>query len=226
MFTQKILPKKFSTKKFSPKKKFHHKNFHPKEFSTKKNFHPKIFTQNISFFSKYSIVRLSFVDLRWAQLYVSLVSYFLFFYISGTEAHTLHRWLVNIKFHLEVIIIPKIFWYFMFYNILYFLKFFFYISGAEAHTQHIWLGNIKFHLKVIKFKRWRSLTELTTQGLLIINCWESKWQVQTHKNDMKACNPAEKCKIKAKQVALRREAGLTKCSKRAGAPSSYPLFPR
>ena len=51
------------------KKNFHPKNFHPKIFTQKnfhpKNFHPKMFTQ---------IVRLSFVDLRWAQLYVSLVS--------------------------------------------------------------------------------------------------------------------------------------------------------
>ena len=55
----------FTKKNFHPKN-FHPKNFHPKKFSPKK-IHPKIFTK---------IVRLSFVDLRWAQLYVSLVSVF------------------------------------------------------------------------------------------------------------------------------------------------------
>ena len=45
-------------------KKFHQKKIHPKNFHSKK-FSPKKFSTQI--------VRLSFVDLRWAQLYVSLV---------------------------------------------------------------------------------------------------------------------------------------------------------
>ena len=50
--------------KLSHHQKYHLQKFHPK-FSNKKNFHPKnFFTES---------VRLSFVDLRWAQLYVSLV---------------------------------------------------------------------------------------------------------------------------------------------------------
>ena len=62
-------PKKFSPKEFSPQK------FSPKKIFTKKVFTLKISTQKIqyNFHLKYSIVRLSFVDLRWAQLYVSLV---------------------------------------------------------------------------------------------------------------------------------------------------------
>ena len=50
-------------------KNFHPKQIHPKDFNSKKNFTQKIFNQK--FFTQ--IVRLSFVDLRWAQLYVSLV---------------------------------------------------------------------------------------------------------------------------------------------------------
>ena len=77
-------PKNFCPKKFSPNK-FSHKKFSPKEFwpqkfSPKKNFTKKVFTLKIftqkiqyNFHLKYSISRLSFVHLRWAQLYESLV---------------------------------------------------------------------------------------------------------------------------------------------------------
>ena len=57
-------------KSFQPKK-----NFQPKQIFTPKISPKKIFTQ--IFFNiilKYSIVRVSFVHLRWAQLYESLVS--------------------------------------------------------------------------------------------------------------------------------------------------------
>ena len=61
MFTQKISPqKKCSLKKCSPNK------FSPKKIFTQTNFRTKFFFTES--------VRLSFVDLRWAQLYVSLVS--------------------------------------------------------------------------------------------------------------------------------------------------------
>ena len=58
-------------KKFYPLKIFAQKIFTPKIF-TPKNFHPNFFSNIIL---KYSIVRVSFVDLRWAQLYISLVSF-------------------------------------------------------------------------------------------------------------------------------------------------------
>ena len=76
IFTQKIFTQNFSPKKLSPKKnfdqKFQQKNFtqkfSPKKFSFKKIITQKIFTQKIFtkkvFTLKYSIVRLSFVDLR------------------------------------------------------------------------------------------------------------------------------------------------------------------
>ena len=46
--------------------------------------------KNIISFSKYSIVRLTFVDLRWAQLYVSLVSYMPTCYIATTISNVIH----------------------------------------------------------------------------------------------------------------------------------------
>ena len=58
----------------------HSKNVHPKNFTPKKMFTKKMFTQQIftqtnfrKIFFFTESVRLSFVDLRWAQLYVSLV---------------------------------------------------------------------------------------------------------------------------------------------------------
>ena len=79
MFTQKIWPTKISPKIFT-QKNFHPKNFTQKKCSLKKcspnKFSPKkIFTQKFCRINKFftESVRLSFVDLRWAQLYVSLV---------------------------------------------------------------------------------------------------------------------------------------------------------
>ena len=79
MFTQKISPTKISPKIFT-QKNFHPKNFTQKKCSLKKcspnKFSPKkIFTQKSFCTTNFFIesVRLSFVDLRWAQLYVSLV---------------------------------------------------------------------------------------------------------------------------------------------------------
>ena len=60
-----------SPKKIFTKKIFHPKKFSPKKFSIKKFFTQKIFTQT-KFFTQ--IAKLFFVDLRWAQLYVSLVA--------------------------------------------------------------------------------------------------------------------------------------------------------
>ena len=68
-FTQNFHSKKFSPKKFHPKKNVHSKNVHPTNFHPKKFSHKKFFAQRIFFTES---VRLSFVDLRWAQLYVSL----------------------------------------------------------------------------------------------------------------------------------------------------------
>ena len=69
MFTQNFHSKKFSPKKFHPKKcslkKCSPNKFSPKKIFTQTNFPTKIFFTES--------VRLSFVDLRWAQLYVSLV---------------------------------------------------------------------------------------------------------------------------------------------------------
>ena len=75
--SKKFSSKKFSPKKFSPKKFFTQKNS-PEKFSLKKNFTQKIFTQ---------IVWLTFVDLRWAQLYVSLVILYISRSGSGGVSH-------------------------------------------------------------------------------------------------------------------------------------------
>ena len=61
----------------SPKKIFHQKDFSPKKIFTQKISLQKFFTQT-KFFTQ--IARLSFVDLRWAQLYVSLVLFFITIY--------------------------------------------------------------------------------------------------------------------------------------------------
>ena len=98
---KKISPKKFSPQKFSPKqilpKKISpKKNFHPKKIFTQKVFTLKMFTQKIqyNFLLKYSIVRLSFVDLRWAQFYVSLVYIWLqkFTIVILYQARTTFAW--------------------------------------------------------------------------------------------------------------------------------------
>ena len=68
-FTQNFHSKKFSPKKFHPKKMFTQKMFTQQIF-TQKNFHTKKFSHKFFFTES---VRLSFVNLRWAQLYVSLV---------------------------------------------------------------------------------------------------------------------------------------------------------
>ena len=67
-FKKKFQKKIFSKKNF--KKKFNKKKCSLNKFSPKKNFTQKFFRTN-KFFTE--SVRLSFVDLRWAQLYVSLV---------------------------------------------------------------------------------------------------------------------------------------------------------
>ena len=56
-------------------KNYHPKNFHPNKFQPKKFYTQNIFTKKIFTQKNFTqIVRLSFVNLRWAQLYVSLVS--------------------------------------------------------------------------------------------------------------------------------------------------------
>ena len=93
---KKISPKKFSPKKCSPKI-FTQKNFHPKNFTQKKcslkkcspnKFSPKKISTPTNFRTKFFFtesVRLSFVDLRWAQLYVSLVGTFLQWWPIGSK---------------------------------------------------------------------------------------------------------------------------------------------
>ena len=82
-FTQNFHSKKFSPKKFHPKKMFTQKMFTQQIFTqqifTQKNFHTKKFRTKFFFTES---VRLSFVDLRWAQLYISLVLHY-YWYICN-----------------------------------------------------------------------------------------------------------------------------------------------